>query len=89
MRSGSITVLMGMATAVPFTVASASPAESERQFEEAMGWIAAGQPDAALPILRRLFRGTRAPRVRLELARALMLSGGASRFGLVRKIPKR
>ena len=66
---------MGMATAVPFTVASASPAESERQFEEAMGWIAAGEPDAALPILRRLFRGTRAPRVRLELARALMLSG--------------
>jgi hypothetical protein len=57
------------------TVAAASPADSERRFEEAMGWIAAGQSSAAVPILRRLYRETKAPRVRLELARALMLSG--------------
>lgn len=57
------------------TVVAVSPADIESQFQNALGLINAGQAALAVPILYRLYAETAAPRVRLELARALFLAG--------------
>lgn len=56
-------------------VSIAAPAEVENQFQGALRLIDLGQAAAAVPILQRLYDQTRAPRIRLELARALWLAG--------------
>jgi hypothetical protein len=57
------------------TVAVVSPADIEAQFQNALRLIDVGQAELAVPILRRLYAETTAPRVRLELARSLLLAG--------------
>lgn len=51
-----------------------SPAEIEQQFKGSLHLIELGQVSAAIPVLEHLYTQTRAPRIRLELARALMLA---------------
>ena len=53
----------------------AAPAEIDSQFQSALRLIDLGQVAVAIPILQRLYDQTRAPRIRLELARALWLAG--------------
>lgn len=56
-------------------VSIAAPAEVDSQFQSALRLIDLGQVAVAIPILQRLYDQTRAPRIRLELARALWLVG--------------
>lgn len=56
-------------------VSIAAPAEVDSQFQSALRLIDLGQVAVAIPILQRLYDQTRAPRIRLELARALWLAG--------------
>lgn len=58
-------------------VAVASPAEIDAQFQYALRLIELGQAKLAIPILERLSAQVEAPRIRLELARALWLAGRA------------
>lgn len=66
-----------MLLAPPVEVAATvalSPAEIDAEFQHALRLIELGQALVAVPILKRLYDQTRAPRIRLELARALWLT---------------
>lgn len=53
----------------------AGEAEVQQRFLVALSLINEGQPDEAVALLRALYAEAPTPRIRLELARALMLSG--------------
>lgn len=54
---------------------AASPADIDAEFQHALRLIELGQVLIAIPVLERLNNQIKAPRIRLELARALMLAG--------------
>lgn len=78
--------LLGLALTICLLFAASSAcsdeAANQARFSAAMVLVGRGQPAEAVPILQALYDETKAPRVRLELARALLLSG---RKGQARK----
>ena len=58
--------------------ALAGPAENDAVFKQGLAFLEQGQPQLAVPILLKLYDETKAPRVKLELARAYLLNGDVS-----------
>lgn len=61
----------------------ASPQEIEGEFQRALKLVEIGWVENAIPVFERLYDQTRAPRIRLELARALWLIGRADEARLL------